>query len=149
MAQAPYERGDLAAYLVMDPDGMRVYRAEVVGTDRLSHDSWRVVTTHGEGMTDSRGVGGNLVPIDEEIAREFVEKGDGFLVEPVTAIDHDIDEELHEEKIEEPGSGGRSRPPHPRKRGNAAMTAGPQQHRSQSPIAAARGHSKRSPPTSP
>jgi hypothetical protein len=98
VAEAPYERGDVAAWMVIDPDGMRVYRAEVIGTDRLTHEEWRVMTTHGESTTDSRGVGASIVPIDEEIARDFAEKGDGFLVEPVRAV---LQEEIEEQSLDQ------------------------------------------------
>jgi hypothetical protein len=80
---SPYARGDTVAWLSIDPEGMRVHRAEVLGIEPEA-DGWRVSTTHGTEHVDMRGEGSALVPSDEEIATELAQRGDGFLVRSTT-----------------------------------------------------------------
>lgn len=89
---APYERGQSAAWLEFDENGMRVYQASVVGVSKEATDLWLVSTTHGQERVNDRGEGPRLVPVDPEIAEEFARRGDGFLVESTV---RDIDRELN------------------------------------------------------
>jgi hypothetical protein len=77
----PYAPGDQAVWMEHDPQGMRVYRAEVLEVSQEDPDSWWVSTTRGEEVVDREGEGPSLVPMEEQIATEITEKGDGFLVE--------------------------------------------------------------------
>jgi hypothetical protein len=99
----PYGRGDTVAWLSIDPEGMRVHRAEVLGIEPEA-DGWRVSTTHGTEHVDMRGEGPALVPSDEEIATEFAQRGDGFLVRSTMqdieqTLDRSIDWEALERNI--------------------------------------------------
>jgi hypothetical protein len=105
---APYERGQSAAWLEFDENGMKVYRAEVVGVSKEAYDTWLVSTTHGQERVNDRGEGPRLVPVDTEIAEEFARRGDGFLVEStVRDIDRELDQSLDWQSFEQDlGKGG-------------------------------------------
>jgi hypothetical protein len=92
MTAPPFERGQSAAWLAFDENGMRVYRAEVVGVSKEATDTWLISTTHGQERVNDGGEGPRLVPVDTEIAKEFARRGDGFLVESTV---RDIDRELN------------------------------------------------------
>src|SRR5215213_8663598 len=77
----PYAPGDSVVYLEHDPGGMRVWQATVTEVTQQDLDSWRIETTHGAEVVNREGEGPGLVPMDEQIATQIVEKGDGFLVE--------------------------------------------------------------------
>jgi hypothetical protein len=88
---APFERGQSVAWLEFDPEGMRVFRAEVTGVSRETYATWLISTTHGQERVNDRGEGPKLVPVDADIADDFVRRGDGFLVRSTT---HDIEQSL-------------------------------------------------------
>jgi len=89
----PYAPGDQVAFLEYDPDGMRVWRAEVTEVVQQDIDSWRIETTHGAEVVNREGEGPSVAPMDEQIATEIVSKGDGFLVESTV---RDIERHLEE-----------------------------------------------------
>jgi hypothetical protein len=94
-----------------DPQGMRIYRAEVTEVSQEDPDSWRVSTTRGEEVVNREGEGPNLVPLDEEIANEIDEKGEGFLVEStVRDIERHLEQRLDWQSLERNlGQDGRGR----------------------------------------
>ena len=97
----PYAPGDSVAYLEHDPQGMRVHQATVVEVTQIERETWRIVTTHGDEIVDRGGEGPSLVPIDPQIAQEFVEKGDGFLIEStVRDIEQSLDQSLDWQTLE-------------------------------------------------
>jgi hypothetical protein len=108
---APYTRGDSAAWLAFDERGMKVFQAEVVGVAKEATDLWLIATTHGEERVNDQGEGPRLVPIDTEIAKEFASRGDGFLVEStVRDIDRRLDQSLDWQSFEQDlGRGGPKR----------------------------------------
>lgn len=71
----PYAPGDQVAFLEYDPDGMRVWRAGVQEVVQEDIDSWRIETTHGAEVVNREGEGASLVPMDEQVATEIVQKG--------------------------------------------------------------------------
>jgi hypothetical protein len=108
---APYERGQSAAWLAFDENGMRVFQASVVGVSKEATDVWLISTTHGQERVNDQGEGPRLVPIDPEIAKEFARRGDGFLVEStVRDIDRRLDQSLDWQSFEQDlGRGGPKR----------------------------------------
>jgi hypothetical protein len=107
----PYAPGDSVAVLKNDPEGMRVHRATVTEVTQVERDTWRVVTTHGDEIVDRGGEGPSLVPVDPQLAQEFAEKGDGFLVEStVRDIERHLDQSLDWQSLERNlGQDGRGR----------------------------------------
>jgi hypothetical protein len=67
--------GDQVAFLKYDPDSMRVWRAGVQEVVQEDIDSWRIETTHGAEVVNREGEGASLVPMDEQVATEIVQKG--------------------------------------------------------------------------
>jgi hypothetical protein len=99
---APYERGQSAAWLEFDENGMRVYRAEVVGVSKEAYDTWLISTTHGQERVNDQGEGPRLVPVDAEIAEEFTRRGDGFRVEStVRDIERSLNQSLDWQTFEQ------------------------------------------------
>jgi hypothetical protein len=97
----PYAPGDQVAFLEHDPQGMTVHQATVVEVTQIERDTWRIVTTRGDEIVDRGGEGPSLVPIDPKIAQEFIEKGDGFLVEStVRDIERHLEQSLDWQTLE-------------------------------------------------
>lgn len=91
---APYRAGDHVAWISDDPAGMRVEQATVMAIEP-QEQGWAVETTLGRELVDRRGEGGRLVPIDDEIARDFDERGESFVVRStIDEIAEDLDPSL-------------------------------------------------------
>lgn len=96
----PYQRGDAAVWLGLDDAGMRVFRTEVLDV-RPDDGSWRVSTVHGTERVDAAGIGPALVPMDDDIAQDLAERGDGFLVQStVRDIEADLDPSIDWGEVE-------------------------------------------------
>lgn len=90
----PYARGDHVAWLNTDHDGVRVRRVEVLEVT-AERDGWSVRTTEGHEWVDRRGEGSRLVPIDDELQRDFEVRGESFIVEStVQQIESQLDPNL-------------------------------------------------------
>jgi hypothetical protein len=97
----PYAPGDQVAFFENDPEGMRIWRAEVTEVIQEDLDSWRIETTHGAELVNREGEGPGLVPMDEQIATEITQNGDGFLVEStVRDIERHLDQQIDWPSIE-------------------------------------------------
>lgn len=96
---APYAPGDVAAVIELQDEKVIVTESTVL---RIEPDAvegrWRVYTDHGGWTTtDAEGVGTYVVPIDEELAQDFVNRGPRFEVEPMAR------HELYERELNRDG----------------------------------------------
>jgi hypothetical protein len=86
---APYRPGDLAAVISLEDDRVMVAESTVLRVEPDAVEGrWKIETDHG-GWTiaDSEGIGTFIVPIDEQVARQFVEHGSRFELEPMARHD--------------------------------------------------------------
>lgn len=89
--------GDVMVHLAAVDDGVLVESAQVRSVTSVS-GSWsdtsvlRVETDKGTFLTDTDGVGSELVPLDDELNRQLQLRGNGFVIEP-TEVDIDLGHE--------------------------------------------------------
>jgi hypothetical protein len=83
-----YSIGDELVALAIEDDKLRVSRSVVLdaGQPRQGNTQW-IRTMHGETVVDRDGVSFNhpaqevyVIPMDKDLAKEFVERGDTFTV---------------------------------------------------------------------
>lgn len=83
-----YNRGDKAAYLEPDPEGTRIYEAEITSADGMrvtfrvgidTEERWANVNEAGYALAPGEP---KIVPFDEVLAQDLANNGDGFLVRP-------------------------------------------------------------------
>lgn len=97
---APHGVGMPAVWLDDDPEGMLVQRTAVLAV-RPEGDGWSVETAAGIEHVDASGEGSRLVPLDEELAAEFEERGTSFVVRStVDELEQDLDQSLDRERFE-------------------------------------------------
>ena len=98
---APHGVGMPAVWLDDDPEGMLVQRTAVLAV-RPEGDGWSVETAAGIEHVDASGEGSRLVPLDEELAAEFEERGTSFVVRStVDELEQDLDQSLDRERFEQ------------------------------------------------
>lgn len=76
----PYRVGDQIAWIDADDAGVRVSRATVLTVER-GQQGWSVETARGRESVDQRGEGSRVVPIDDELERDFEVRGESFIVQ--------------------------------------------------------------------
>jgi hypothetical protein len=88
----PLRPGDRVAWLSADGDGVRVEEATVLSVEREGM-GWTAETDHGREVVDHRGEGSRLLPIDDELARDFARHdGEPFVVQSTAQeIEADLD----------------------------------------------------------
>jgi len=82
-----------AVWISDHEDGMQVERTAVIRV-RPDGDGWLVDTLAGTERVDATGEGARLVPLDPEMASEFEERGQSFVVRATVDAELDRDVEL-------------------------------------------------------